>query len=134
MTNPENVRFSIAILWCVLGFASYYFLSKESSFTAKFKNTCKRLDTQGNQVLLQRILGLLFLGLATALIIVILPGENLQDFGLNLNFKASPPWWSWLLIPPVLLLSYLTARNPFNLQQYPQIRTRSWTPVRPSRP
>jgi membrane protease YdiL (CAAX protease family) len=128
MSNPENLRFSISILWCLLGFASYYFLSKTSGFTAKFRSLCKLLDMQGNQVLLQRALGLLFLGLLSALIIAILPSRGLQDFGLNLNFIEPLPWWSWLLIPVILILSYLTAKSPENLQQYPQIRIQTWTP------
>lgn len=129
MSNPENLRFSIAILWCVLGFASYYFLSKNHSFTAGFRSACRLLDRQGNQVLLQRALGLLFLGMVSVLIIAILPEKGLQEFGLNLRFTEFPPWWSWLLIPLILILAYFSARTPANLQQYPQIRAKEWTPA-----
>ena len=128
MSSPENLRFSIAILWCVLGFACYYFLSQNNSFTGKFKSIFSVLDGQGNQVVLQRALGLLFLGLLSALIIAILPGKGLQDFGLNLTFIEPLPWWSWLLVPVILILGYFTAKSPANLQQYPQIRMQTWTP------
>lgn len=78
-------------------------------------------------MLMQRTLGLLFLGLLSAAIILLLPHQRLSDFGLSLTFSDPPPWWSWLLILPILYLSYRTARTPTNLRNYPQIRAKAWT-------
>lgn len=127
MTDPGNLRFTIAILWCVVGFGSYYFLGRSRWPASRSDSIVKWLDKQGNQVLLQRALGLLFLGLLSAGIILLLPGKQLSDFGLSFRFTEFPPWWSWLLIPAVLFLSYITARTPNNLKQYPQIRANVWT-------
>lgn len=128
MTLPENLQFTIAILWCVVGFGSYYFLSKNSALSSTFKSLCRHLDGQGNQVLLQRLLGLLFLGVVSALIILFLPDKSLQEYGFTFQFIKLPPWWSWLLIPLILILGFYTARAPSNLKQYPQIRALAWTP------
>lgn len=127
MTNPDNLLFTIAILWCVVGFGGYYFLGRSTWLTEKFNASCKYLDKQGNQVLLHRALGLLFLGLLSALIILLLPQQRIGDFGLGFKFSGFPPWWSGLLILPILYLSYRTARTPNNLRQYPQIRAKAWT-------
>ena len=129
MSSPDVLHFSIAILWCVLGFGSYYFLARSEKFKVLFKSTCKYLDKQGNQVLLQRALGLLFLGIFSVLIIGLLPGKGLQEFGLTFRFRNALPWWTWILIPLILALSYFTSRNPENLKQYPQIRAGQWTPA-----
>ena len=127
MANPDNLQFTIAILWCVVGFGSYYFLGRSTWLSGMFDASCKFMDKQGNQVLLQRALGLLFLGLLSALIILLLPGANLSDFGLSFTFSKFPPWWSGLLILPILYLSYRTAQTPNNLRKYPQIRAKAWT-------
>ena len=127
MIQPENLRFTIAILWCVVGFASYYFLGRSRWLNARTETSCRWLDRQGNQVLLQRALGLLFLGLFSALIVLLLPHKGLSDFGLGFTFSALPPWWLWLLLRLVLFLSYKTAQTPDNLKQYPHIRAITWT-------
>jgi membrane protease YdiL (CAAX protease family) len=128
MLTPENIRFSSAILWFVIGFGSYYFLSHSKSCTTRFANLCKYLERQGNQVLLQRLLGFLFLGVGSALLIVVWPELRLNQFGLNLHFRSLPPWWLWLIIPTILIMGYFAAQKPGNLEHYPQIRAKIWTP------
>lgn len=129
MSSPEVLRFTIAVLWCVVGFGSYYLLGRNNTLTGRIESACRLLDRQGNQVLLQRTLGLLFLGVFSCLIIAILPGKSLQEFGLTFHFKQPLPWWFFLLIPLVLMLGYTTARKPDILKQYPQIRAKIWTPA-----
>jgi len=126
--SAENLRFSIAILWCVVGFGSYYFLSHNRNSSSRFGFICKILDSQGNQVLIQRIFGFLFLGVLSILIIVALPDVTLKEYGLTFKFRSAPPWLSWLLIPLILIMGYFAAQKPGNLEQYPQIRAKQWTP------
>ena len=123
----EDLRCGIAILWSVVGIGSYYFLSHNKSCISYFGIPCKLLDSQGSQVLLQRMLGLLFLGILSALIILLLPGITLKETGLSFKFQTAPPWWSWLLIPLILITGYLAAQKPGNLKLYPQIRAQQWT-------
>lgn len=128
LLTPENLRFSIAILWCAVGFGSYYFLSHNSNGNSRFGAICKVLDRQGNLVIRQRMLGFLFLGVLSALIILLLPNVTLKDYGLTFQFLSAPPWWCWLLFPLILILGYYTASKPGNLECYPQIRSMLWTP------
>ena len=126
MLLPENLLFSFAVLWCVVGFGSYYFLSHSSKCSRRVGSICKILDQQGNQVVLQRMWGLLFLGLFSALIIMALPNADLKAYGLSFQFLAAPPWWTWLLLPLILIMSRFAARKTSNLEQYPQIRAKQW--------
>ncbi len=126
--SAENLRFSIACLWCVVGFGSYYFISHNSACSSRFGVICKILDRQGNQVVLQRILGFLFLGVLSILILLMLPDVTLKEYGLSFKFHSAPPWWSWLLIPLILIMGYFAAQKPGNLEHYPQIRAKQWTP------
>ena len=58
----------LAVSWCAIGFASYYFLSHSKTFVNRIGILVKKFDSQGNQVILQRMLGLLFLGIASVLL------------------------------------------------------------------
>jgi len=129
--NPLShgeLEFVLAIAWCAIGFASYYFLSHSQTLTGRIKPVIKGIDTQGIQIVLQRILGLIFLGLFSCIIILILPGPKLSDYGLSFTFIKPPPWWSYFLIPLILALGYRAAQGPRNLIMYPQIRMKRWTP------
>jgi membrane protease YdiL (CAAX protease family) len=126
--SPENIGFSMALLWCIAGFTSYYFLSRNNTCIRWFGNPVKRLDGQGNQVMLQRLLGLLFLGVFSTLIILLLPGFGLKESGLSFQFQSAPPWWYWLLIAVIPLLGFFANHHQASLEHYPQIRARLWTP------
>jgi len=127
--HPEvygELGFALAVLWCAIGFTAYYFLSHNTAFTGSFGRIAKNLDKQGNQVLLQRLLGFLFLGIFSAIIILILPGLSLKGCGLGFSFNRLPPWWAYLLVPLILGIGIFSSRNPGNLATYPQIRMREW--------
>jgi membrane protease YdiL (CAAX protease family) len=128
LITPDHLQFSIAVFWCIVGFSSYYFLSRNRTVRRWFGTPFRCLDEQGNQVIMQRFLGLMFLGVFSALIISLLPGFNLRDSGLALHFHSAPPWWYWFLFPLILLLGYFAARNKGTIEQYPQIRAKTWTP------
>jgi len=125
---PTSTIFIIAVIWCILGFAIYYFLSKNKAFAGRLGILSRKFDSQGNQVLVQRILGLLFLGIVSTLIIVLHPGLALKDYGLTFAFLTGPPWWSFLVIPVILVIGIKAAKQEGNLELYPQIRSKNWTP------
>lgn len=125
---PTNITFIIAVTWCILGFAIYYFLSNNKAFAVRIGKLSRKFDSQGNQVLLQRMLGLLLLGIFSMLIIILNPGHKPLDYGLTISFLAAPPWWSYLVIPVILVMGIIAARQNGNLELYPQIRSRNWTP------
>ena len=126
--NPEYAHFLIAVMWSVVGFACYYFLSLNKLLAIKIWKSNPDLDQQVKQVVLQRTWGLLFLGIISIVIIQLLLKGNLRDYGLGISFLAPPPWWSYLLIPVVLVTGYFSAQKPGNLAQYPQMRIKEWTP------
>ncbi len=126
--NPEYAHFLIAVMWSVVGFACYYFLSLNKLLAIKIWKSNPDLDHQVKQVVLQRTWGLLFLGIISIVIIQLLLKGNLRDYGLGISFLAPPPWWSYLFIPIILVAGYFSAKKPGNLAQYPQMRIKEWTP------
>lgn len=123
-----ELEFVLAVSWCAIGFTAYYFLSLSQGPAGRWISLVKGFDQQGNQVVWQRILGIVFLGIVSASIILLFPGVGLAGYGLNFYFSSAPPWWSYLLIPLILVLGYKAASTPKNLIMYPQIRTFRWTP------
>jgi len=127
--TPEELRFLVAVSWCAIGFAAYYVLSINSGFAGRAGSISRRFDKQGNHVILQRILGLVFLGVMSVLVISILPEVMPTDYGLGFAFQKAPPWWSLLLLPAILVIGFFSARMKGILKLYPQIRANSWTPA-----
>jgi len=118
--------FTLVPLWTALAFSAYYFLAKDQQLALRIWKTPARLHPNIKTVLVQRAWGFLFLGVLT-LLLVMAWGEEASTFGLGFNFTAAPPWWSWPLLPLVILLSYLQASSRSNLEMYPQIRIRVWS-------
>jgi len=126
--TSEELRFILAVSWCALGFAAYYFLSNKQAFAARVGTLNRKFEAQGNQVLLQRSLGIIFLGILSALIIILLPGVTIREYGFGFAFQAAPPWWSFLVIPLILVIGFYSSKRAGNLEHYPQIRAKTWTP------
>jgi membrane protease YdiL (CAAX protease family) len=125
--NPDDTMLAFGLLWSVTGFAAYYFLSTNERAVARFHAILPQSDPQLFGVLLQRIWGLLFLGVIPICIISLGFGEDLSAYGLEVRFHQKPPLWSYALIPLILIAGYLNASSPANLALYPQIRAGTWT-------
>jgi len=129
--NPLShgeLGFALATSWCAIGFAAYYFLSHSSTFVGRIGILVKGFDGPGNKVLIQRLTGVLFLGIVSAIVILIIPSVTLKDYGLGFSFSAPPPWWTYLLVPAIFGIGMFSTRSPQNLALYPQIRLKLWTP------
>ena len=125
--EPDDIHFIITIIWISTGFGLYYFLSIHSSLAARIWKVQPGLDLRVKQVLLQRIWGLIFLGLIPVGIVLLVFNKPLLGFGLNFRFSVPPPWWTYLLLPLILLVGYFNSPREGNLARYPQIRVKIWT-------
>ncbi|MCP4311707.1 MAG: CPBP family intramembrane metalloprotease [Bacteroidetes bacterium] len=112
----DNSLFIVAILWGVIGFAAYYFLAHRESYTGRV-----------SEVVAQRAWGVLFMGMVTLMLVLLIWKEKPGSFGLGFSFLAPPPWWSYLAIPVIIIASHFQASSPGNLAQYPQIRIDNWS-------
>lgn len=78
-----------------------------------------------------RGVGFLALGVIPAILgVTLMPGYTLRDFGLT--FRTATALYSlfWILgLGTVMaVVGYMNASRPENLDQYPQIRAKIWTP------
>ena len=125
--DPGIMLFFVAVGWSAVGFAIYFFLSRSSAIKSKIWKSNPALDSQVKEILLQRFWGLLFLGVLPAFFIIVLPEKSLEDFGAGYTWLEPPPWWLGLVLVFILIAGYYSARQPGNLEMYPQIRVRKWT-------
>ena len=109
-------EFIIALLWAVTGFAAYYFLAHKKAASGTVR-----------EIVAQRSWGVLFLGLASLLIIVLFLKKAPACYGLVFSFLNPPPWWSYLVIPLIITASYFQSASSANLAMYPQIRIEKWS-------
>jgi membrane protease YdiL (CAAX protease family) len=112
----DQIEFIAAILWAVIGFAGYYFLAHRKSDSGKAR-----------EILAQRAWGVFFMGFVTILIIFLVLKDSPASFGLGFSFLLPPPWWSYLILPLLITVSYFQASSPANLAMYPQIRIEKWS-------
>ncbi len=112
----DQMKFIVAILWAVIGFAAYYFLAHKKSASGTVR-----------EVVAQRGWGVLFMGIASLLIIFLVWKETPASFGLGLAFLSPPPRWSYLTLPVIIIASYFWSASPANLALYPQIRIEKWS-------
>lgn len=127
--TPAYSIFTISMLWGVLAFGLYYFLSVQGRMGRWLRSSKRGPDPSIKKVLLQRISGFLLLGILSLLLIQLVLDRSPSDFGWGIRFQAFPPWWTYLLIPLILITGYLWAPSRANLEQYPQFRISVWTPA-----
>ncbi len=123
----DHTPFIVAMLWSVVGFAFYYFLSLNQSLAGRIWKFQADLDSRVKVVVLQRTWGVIFLGLISLFLVLLLPEESPGDYGFSFSFAGSLPWWSYLLLPLILIAGYFSASTPGNLALYPQIRIENWS-------
>ena len=123
----KHLAFTLAAGWSFTGFAAYYFLSANQGLSSRIWRN-ESLDLRIRTVIMQRLWGLLFLGVISVLIIVLILKESLFNYGLGFGFSAPVPWWAWAIMAVIPLLSFLQASSAGNLRLYPQIRVEKWSP------
>jgi len=112
----DQFEFIVAILWAVIGFAAYYFLAHRKSASGKVR-----------EILAQRGWGVFFMGFVSLLIIFLVLKDKPSSYGFGFSFLRPPPWWSYLILPLVIIASYFQSSSPANLAIYPQIRIEAWS-------
>jgi membrane protease YdiL (CAAX protease family) len=125
--NPEDQLLLAGLFWSIIGFALYYFTSKQKGPARRLSLRFPSAGTQVIEVVLQRTWGMLFLGVLPAGIIIFGMKAPPATFGLSMQFLEPPPLWSYVIIPLLILMTYFIGSSPANLDQYPQIRSDRWT-------
>ncbi|PID92651.1 MAG: hypothetical protein CSA96_02245 [Bacteroidetes bacterium] len=121
----DKLQLSAALLFGGLAFPLYYFLSKGGRIAAIFQKAETGKQGSPAHLIVQRLLGLLFLGILPAIFILLTKG-SLQSYGLRA--PGSCFWWLLPLAASIVVLGYFAAGSASNKAMYPQIRKQIWNP------
>jgi membrane protease YdiL (CAAX protease family) len=119
--------FIVAIVWSVFGVALYYFLITRGYSGEFFLKKWRGFNKKVSEVIIQRLWGVLLFGLASLVILIWGFDQSPHDYGASFSFKEMPPWWSYPVIPIILIVGHFHASSLKNLEMYPQVRVEKWS-------
>ena len=111
-------------------FTIYWFIFKSEKIKSYFYNKYEFDKAAARHILFTKYAGFVLMGIfPTVLVLIFLPHLSLKDYGLTIIKKTTLTSLAWIagisaLIVPVSMKS---AKQPKNLINYPQIRTKVWT-------
>jgi len=124
--KPEHAIPFITIISASIGFAIYWFVALNERIKAFFfrKNEIEKAWIA--YVTFQKLTGAFFLGVIPGIILLSISDYSLVDLGLNLrNFGESMIYITGMGIL-IVIINFFAAKNPVNLEMYPQMRIIIW--------
>jgi len=125
--NKDYLEFSIGVFFSTAGFVFYY-------FTNRLVKRGHRLDSPDNpednsrKIIFQRLFGAFVFGVLPSVLFLIFSSRPMNEIGLT-NFIPSHTLIMTLIAAIIIVpMNYFNARQPSNLNMYPQIRVRTWSP------
>ncbi len=123
--SEAEFEFVVTISLALLCYCSYYFIAFSDKTYTIFSRLFKKEISAIHTFCFQKFTGFLFMGLLPVLVISIYLKSPL-DYGLSLNMGFETFYWISGIAVVIIPVSFLTAGNPENLKQYPQIRIPYW--------
>ena len=128
--KERDLNLFLPIIIALIGFISYWFIAQSKKIKAYFINKYKADQASINHILFTKYAGLFFMGIFPCIVcLTLLPEYSLSDYGIHIEPKTSITSLMWILILSsiVIPLVYYSARQPKNLEKYPQIRAKEWS-------
>ena len=122
--NTRYANAGLAIGLFIVGFAGYHYISL---FLRNWAYRLTTLESSLVSAVSQRITGFVFLGFIPMVLFVHIQNISLQKYGINLHNLEVSLIWIGIFAPIILLVNYFIAGKASNLQNYPQIRLRTWS-------
>ena len=117
------------IIIATLGFIAYWFTAHSSKIKDHFYQDKEPHEASINHVLFTKYAGFVLMGITPLIIsIFVLPEYALANYGLTIIPSTTLTTVAWIvglavIIVPVAMMS---AKNPKNFANYPQIRAKEW--------
>lgn len=124
--KPEYFDSVVVLSTFIVGYFLYWFLSNSSLLVSFCKKNFGGEKTQSVNILLQRLIGTVFLGiLPVSVVLGILP-ENLSDFGIKPLKSIFVIYWILGIYAILIPLIISSSRKPGFYSIYPLIRQKKW--------
>jgi membrane protease YdiL (CAAX protease family) len=125
--SPEYLAPSLVWGLLCIGFSIYHFVSISSRVEAQFINRYGAEAGATRFVLFTRYLGGFTIGLIPALLMVVVLGQPLSDFGFKFQNGLLSLYWIVGIAAIVIPMNYFNTQKEKHLEQYPTIRQEEWS-------
>jgi membrane protease YdiL (CAAX protease family) len=126
--DPDIFRLILAIGWVMLSFGAYYLLYRKVIPAGGPEMPVQGMESNVSRILQLRLLGMFLFGALPGFFIILVLRDPLSDYGAVLQFRELPPWWIYPVLVLIPVTTHRTAGSEKNLNAYPQMRIRAWTP------
>lgn len=131
MNIPEwNASFLepvLAIALVTIGFSIYHFISISASVQKRFQE--KYGETRGLTRALwsHRYTGAMTIGIIPAIIMILVLGKELEDYGIAFKNHLTSLYWILGLAAVIIPMNFMNSKKDKNLAFYPNVREKEWT-------
>ncbi len=127
--SASDLKTLVALSLGLICFTAYWFISISSRIKKKYYEKFDGETAAYRHIFFVKFAGFLLMGIVPYVIFKIsLPEVNLAYFGLTHNPETALFSMFWIVALSILVipLAYVSAKNPKNFVNYPQIRTKLW--------
>lgn len=117
----------LAFALVTIGFSVYHFVSISDKVKAKY--TAKYGSERGNTKFLwmTRYLGATTIGIIPAIVLLIITGKGLEDYGFAFKNHTTSLAWIGGLACIIIPMNFFNSKKEKNLAFYPNVREKEWT-------
>ena len=127
--QPADIQTFYPIIIALIGFVIYWFISISAKIKSKFYAKFDFDKASEKHILFTKYSGLVWMGIIPIVLsLLILPQYELADYGLTVIPETSLTSIAWILGLGIIIvpIASISARNPKNFANYPQIRAKEW--------
>jgi membrane protease YdiL (CAAX protease family) len=127
--KEKDINLFLPIVIALTGFIFYWFSAQSKKIKAYFIDKYEVDQASINHILFTKYMGLFFMGIFPCVVcLILLPEYSLADYGIYIEPKTCITSLLWILILSIVIIPLVSysARQPKNLENYPQIRAKEW--------
>ena len=125
--KPNELASVLILGLFIVGFLFYFFVSHSKSVHGRFLAKYGEDKTLVYWIIFQKVAGFLFLGLIPAIVVTMVLGTRLADYGVSFQNMLESLFWILGFTIVIILMNLFAAKKTDSLKMYPQIRLKEWT-------
>lgn len=126
--DPAFLEPVITIGVTLFGLLGYWVTITNKSLESKFRKSLGDEKGRVEWIMFWRYAGVFYYAVVPAIVVFILFPHNLAFYGVSFVKMGEALLWTLGLSLVIILMQSRSARQPENVEQYPQMRIKDWTP------